>query len=86
MIEDKVIIELKSVENLHPVHRNQLLTYLRLSGCKLGYLMNFGADLFKNGITRIVNGLETDFPGFGNVKETTPEYRLEMETFYIGMD
>ena len=86
IVEDKVIIELKSVETLHPVHHKQLLTYLRLSGCKLGYLMNFGADLFKNGITRIVNGLETDFAGFGKVKETISEYQHSAETLEINLD
>ena len=59
VVEDKVIVELKSVETLAPVHRKQLLTYLRLSGCKLGLLINFGAPLIKNGIVRIANGMET---------------------------
>lgn len=56
IVERKVIIELKSVEKLLPVHKKQLLTYLRLTGLKLGYLMNFGQDLMKNGITRVING------------------------------
>lgn len=56
IVEKKVIIELKSVEKLLPVHKKQLLTYLRLTGLKLGYFMNFGQDLMKNGITRIING------------------------------
>lgn len=75
IIEKKVIIELKSVEDIHPVHHKQLLTYLKLSGCRLGYLMNFGADLFKNGITRMVNGMESDFEGYG-VREASFEYNL----------
>lgn len=54
--EDKVIVELKSVERAHPAHEKQLLTYLRLSGMKLGYLLNFIEALMKNGITRTVNG------------------------------
>ncbi|MHC4269013.1 MAG: GxxExxY protein [Planctomycetota bacterium] len=58
IIESKVILELKSVESVTKVHKKQVLTYLRLTGCKLGYLLNFGEDLMKNGITRIVNGLE----------------------------
>jgi GxxExxY protein len=57
MVEKKVIIELKSIEKLHPVHFKVLLTYLRLSGCKLGLLINFGEALLKDGIKRVVNGL-----------------------------
>jgi len=57
ILNDKVIVELKSVEQLSMAHRKQLLTYLRLSGKKLGYLLNFGEALLKDGIVRIVNGL-----------------------------
>jgi len=57
LIEDKVILELKSVEWVNNAHRKQLLTYLKLTGMKLGYLLNFGAALMKQGITRTVNGL-----------------------------
>jgi GxxExxY protein len=57
IVEDKVIIEIKSVENLAPVHRKQLLTYLRLTGLKLGLLINFDTELVKDGIARVVNGL-----------------------------
>jgi len=57
LINDKVIVELKSVEQISMSHRKQLLTYLRLSGKKLGYLLNFGEVLLKDGIVRIVNGL-----------------------------
>ncbi len=57
LVSDCVIVELKSVENLHPVHKKQLLTYLRLSEKRLGLLINFNTALLKNGITRIVNGL-----------------------------
>ena len=56
--EGKVILELKSVEHVTAAHRKQVQTYLRLTGCKLGYLLNFGEALMKNGITRCVNGLE----------------------------
>lgn len=56
IINRSVIIELKSVETIHAVHKKQLLTYLKLTGLKLGYLLNFGDELMKNGITRIVNG------------------------------
>jgi len=58
VVEDKVILELKSVEALAPVHSKQLLTYLRLADKRLGLLINFGAPLLKDGIFRIVNGLE----------------------------
>jgi GxxExxY protein len=54
----KVILEIKSVEHTHPVHKKQLLTYLKLTSLKLGLLINFGAATIKEGITRIVNGLE----------------------------
>ncbi len=56
IVENKVIIELKSVEKLHPAHKKQLLTYLRLTGMKLGYLLNYGESLMKYGVTRIING------------------------------
>ena len=57
LVADCVIVELKSVEEAHPVHKKQLLTYLRLSGKRLGLLINFNTALLKEGITRIVNGL-----------------------------
>ena len=57
IVEDKVVLELKSVEEVAPVHKKQLLTYLRLTNCRLGLLINFGAPLIKDGITRIANGL-----------------------------
>jgi GxxExxY protein len=60
MVEDKVIVEIKSVEVLLPVHKKQLLTYLRLADKRLGLLINFQVALIKAGITRIVNGLEDD--------------------------
>lgn len=56
IVEDKVILELKSVENVNPAHKKQVLTYLRLTGLKLGYLLNFGAAVMKDGIYRIING------------------------------
>ena len=56
VVEDKVIIELKSVEILAPVHKKQLLTYLKISGKKLGLLINFGSALIKDGMERIING------------------------------
>ena len=57
IVADKVIIEIKSVEALAPVHRKQLLTYLRLTDLRLGLLLNFNVELMKNGIQRVVNGL-----------------------------
>ena len=60
IVEDKVIVEVKSVELLAPVHKKQLLTYLRLADKRLGLLINFQVALIKDGIARIVNGLEED--------------------------
>jgi GxxExxY protein len=57
LVEDKVIVELKSVEQLAKIHSKQVLTQLRLSGRRLGLLINFGEAHLKNGIERIVNGL-----------------------------
>lgn len=57
IVEDLIILELKSVETIFPVHKKQLLTYLRLTVKKLGLLINFGSALIKNGIFRIVNNL-----------------------------
>lgn len=57
IIENKVIIEIKSVEVLNDVHMAQILTYLKLSDCKLGMLINFNVTLVKNGIKRIANNL-----------------------------
>jgi GxxExxY protein len=56
IIEEKVILELKSVEKISPAHKKQLLTYLKLTGLKLGFLLNFGDELMTNGITRTING------------------------------
>lgn len=55
--EDKAIVELKSVENVVPVHKKQLPTYIKLADKRLGLLMNFGAELIRDGISRMVNGL-----------------------------
>ncbi|HHB52624.1 MAG TPA: GxxExxY protein [Saprospiraceae bacterium] len=57
IVENKVIIELKSVESISPVHPKQLLTYLKITGLKLGLLINFNEKRIKDGITRIVNNL-----------------------------
>lgn len=58
LVEGKVVVELKSVEAIHPRHKMQLLTYLRLTDRRLGLLLNFSQELLKNGISRIVNGLD----------------------------
>ena len=58
LVESKVIVEIKSVEMLKRVHKKQVLTYLRLADIRLGLLINFGAELIRDGITRLVNGLE----------------------------
>ncbi|MEW6508659.1 MAG: GxxExxY protein [Bacteroidota bacterium] len=57
LVENKLILELKSVESLNEVHLAQILTYLKLSGCKLGLLINFNVAVLKNGIKRVVNNL-----------------------------
>ena len=56
VVENLVIVELKSVERVIPVHKKQLLTYLRLTDKRLGLLINFGSNLIKDGISRIING------------------------------
>lgn len=58
IVESIVILELKSVEAIHRVHKKQLLTYLRLADKRLGYLINFGEELIKNGISRVANGVD----------------------------
>jgi GxxExxY protein len=57
IVENQVIIELKSVETIHPVHKKQLLTYLRLADKRVGLLINFNVTLIKDGISRVVNNL-----------------------------
>lgn len=57
IVEDKFIVEVKSVETLNNVHLAQLLTYLKLSDCKLGLLINFNVKLLKEGVRRVVNGI-----------------------------
>ena len=57
IVEDLVIVELKSIEAFAPIHKKQLLTYLRLAGKRLGLLINFNVFLIKDGITRIANGM-----------------------------
>lgn len=58
MVEGKVIVEVKSIESVERVHKKQLLTHLRLMDKRLGLLINFNEELIRNGISRVVNGLE----------------------------
>jgi GxxExxY protein len=60
VVENKVILELKAIQRNNYVHKQQLLSYLKLSNLKLGLVINFGSQLIKNGINRVVNGLEED--------------------------
>ena len=62
IVDDLIIIENKAVESLLPIHRAQLLTYLKLSGCKIGFLLNWNVKLMKNGIRRVVYNLEGQTP------------------------
>jgi GxxExxY protein len=57
VVEDKVLVEVKATEKNHPVYETQVLTYLRLTGIKLGLLVNFGAPYVKDGVSRIINGI-----------------------------
>lgn len=57
IVENKVILELKSVEQLSKVHAKQVFTYLKLKGLRLGFLLNFGSNLMKDGIERVANGM-----------------------------
>ena len=57
IVENKVVVEVKSIEAIAPVHKKQVLTYLRITNKKLGLLITFNVELIKNGISRIVNGL-----------------------------
>jgi len=61
LVESEVIVELKAIDKLQPIHQAQLLTYLKLSGCKVGLLINFNVRILKDGIKRLVNGIDLDF-------------------------
>jgi GxxExxY protein len=58
LIEEQVVVEIKAVEKIMPIHKAQLLTYLKIGGWKGGLLLNFNVPLLKSGIDRIVHGLE----------------------------
>jgi GxxExxY protein len=60
LVESKVIVEVKSIEQIANIHKKQVLTYLRLTGKKLGLLINFNEEVIRTGITRVVNGLDEE--------------------------
>ncbi len=71
IVGGKVILELKSVAQIDKVHAKQVFTYLKLKGLKLGFVLNFGANLMKDGIERVVNGLPEEPLGvFASLRET----------------
>jgi GxxExxY protein len=74
IVGDLVIVDLNSIERVTPAHKKQLLTYLRLTGLKLGYLLNFGEALMRDGITRAINGnLDSEPPCLGaSLREKNP--------------
>jgi iron complex transport system substrate-binding protein len=75
LIEDRLIVEIKSTERFMPVHAKQLLTYLRLTGHSLGLLINFGAPTFKEGVKRVVNGHDDLASSRLRVSPSTPSQR-----------
>lgn len=60
VVEGRVVVEVKAVEAVHDSHKAQLLTYLKLTGCKLGLVINFGQRMLKDGVERVVNGLREE--------------------------
>jgi GxxExxY protein len=66
LVEDRIVVELKSVEKIQPVHQKQLLTYLRLAKKPLGLLINFNESMLKNGITRIINSRQNSVSHTGH--------------------
>jgi len=70
LVEDSIVLELKSVEELHPVHYKQLLTYLKLADKQLGFVVNFNEHILKNGIKRVVNNF--DEPSIEQNKHLAP--------------
>ncbi|MBV8969364.1 MAG: GxxExxY protein, partial [Verrucomicrobia bacterium] len=68
IVDNSLLVEIKSVETIQPVHLKQVLTYVRLANLRLGLLINFGEEYLKNGIKRFANGLPDDPPSVG----TTP--------------
>lgn len=72
IVDDKVIIENKTIDMILPIHEAQLLTYLKLKNCKLGFLLNWNVKLMKNGIRRMVNGLPEPAPRLAYKKIQRP--------------
>jgi len=70
LIDDLIIIENKTVETILPIHIAQLLTYLKLKDCKLGFLLNWNVKLMKNGIMRVANGLPQNVPSSNSSLKT----------------
>lgn len=68
LVEDKIIVELKAIEDLKPVHEVQLVTYLKLTGKKIGLLINFNVPILKNGIKRKING-RIEYTGLTAIRE-----------------
>ncbi len=68
LVEDAVIVELKAVDRLEPIHEAQLITYLKLSGCQLGLLINFNVKVLKHGIRRLVNGIDDESAGYSSAR------------------
>jgi iron complex transport system substrate-binding protein len=75
VLEGRLVIEVKPVERLAPVHSKQLLTYLRLMNLPLGLLMNFGADMFRNGLKRIINNRSYYVAPVLDVSPKAPKYQ-----------
>lgn len=72
LVEDSVIVELKAVDHILPIHQAQLLSYLKLSGHRLGLLINFNVTLLKDGITRVVNDPQNSVSRGARVHTRTP--------------
>jgi GxxExxY protein len=69
LVEERVIVEVKSVEHIAPVHTKQLLTYLRLKNLRVGLLLNFGAETMKEGVKRVVNNYTASSPSLLRVNQ-----------------
>ena len=72
LVEGKVVVELKALENILEVHHMQLVTYLKLSGCRAGLLINFNVARIKDGIFRKVNGMTEELPPRPSAKSSAP--------------
>jgi GxxExxY protein len=83
VVNDLVILELKSVEKLEPVHFKQLLTYLRLTGLRLGLLINFGENLLKDGIHRVVNDSSQSLTTTGSTRYQTDPFHQHGSSLFL---